>query len=88
MRYESTQAKQSYRELFLPLLEHENDFVKKEAAYSLLPLEPEEAEKAMEEVIDSGTKEAASSARMIRKYWKQGQYDELNSLFADDLLQS
>jgi len=42
----------------------------------------------MEEVIDSGTKEAASSARMIRKYWKQGQYDELNSLFADDLLQS
>ena len=80
--------KQSYRELFLPLLEHENDFVKKEAAYSLLPLEPEKAEKALEEVINSGNKEAASSAKMIRKYWKQGQFDELNSLFADDLLQS
>lgn len=80
--------KQAYRELFLPLLEHENDFVKKEAAYSLLPLEPEKAEKALEEVIDSGTKETGDSARKTRKLWKQGQYDELNSLFADDLLQS
>ena len=65
-------AKQSYRELFLPLLEHENDFVKKEAAYSLLPLEPEKAEKALEEVIDSGTKETGDSARKTRKLWKQG----------------
>ena len=81
-------AKQSYRELFLPLLEHENDFVKKEAAYSLLPLETEKAEKALEEVIDSGTKETGDSARKTRKLWKQGQFDELNSLFADDLLQS
>ena len=76
--------KQAYRELFLHLLEHKNDFVKKEAAYSLLPLETEKAEKALEEVIDSGSKETGDSARKILKLWKQGQYDELNSLFVDD----
>lgn len=80
--------KQAYRELFLPLLEHKNDFVKKEAAYSLLPLETEKAEKALEEVIDSGNKETGDSARKIRKLWKQGLYDELNGLFADDVPQS
>lgn len=60
-----------YVKYFEPLLEHENDYVKVNAAYSLLPLTTKKSEKVLAE-LSKKRGLMAFEAEMTLQEWKKG----------------
>jgi len=64
-------VKDNFVELFKPLLNHENDYVRMNTAYALLPFLSSEAEKVLED-ISTRPRTLGFEAKMTLQEWRKG----------------